>query len=167
MKKILMILMLVLTFHFSYSQQFSVDNKSSENQDFKLHYMNVGFGSNRYRMQPVFVVNNQNFIYTMETVWVSPDQTNIPRDTLLTGKFRISSIDSIKNLIRGITDTSIYKSAMVLSGSATHISIETGQKKLHFTLFNTSDSIAENIVSILSTYIPNEINNLYISKAED
>ncbi len=166
MKKLLLLLISTAIF---YPTQFSsfAQKSAIAYPDFKLHYMNVGFGSNRFKMQPVFVVNDKHFIYTMETVWVLPDQTNIPRDTLLTGKFRDSSVDSIINLVHSTADSAINRSANVLSGSATYISVETGRKKLTFNLYNTSDSTAENILNILSTYIPKEINNLYISKYED
>lgn len=130
---------------------------------FYLQFVTVGFGSNMFKMQPVFEVKGTKFIYTSEEVWVHPGQANVRKKTLLTGSFRTSSMDSISDLIRAIKDSSIHKVNMyVMSGSAAYITIEDGSKKIGFNLHNTSDTTADRIVSILNTYIPQKLRHLYI-----
>lgn len=154
MKKILVILMLVLTTHFSYSQNTSTNNSDSlENFGFKLHYMQVGFGSTMYELQPVFVINNNGFVYTIEEVWIYPNQTNITRDTLAIGNFRKSSIDSIVNIVNSTNGSFISKSRLLSSGTATYMSIKAGNKKLKIDLLNSSDATAERILNIINTYM--------------
>jgi hypothetical protein len=133
--------------------------------NFHLRFVTIGFGSNMFRMQPVFNVDGQKFVYTSEQVWISPGEDKIERDTLLTGSFRTSSIDSISALVREIRDSVIRKAdTHVISGSAASIEIETDVKKIKFDLHNTSDSTAEKITAILNTYIPQPLQRLYVSK---
>src|SRR5688500_14074953 len=75
---------------------------------FFLHFVTVGFGSNRFIMQPVFKVEGTKFIYTSEQVWTIGEQTQRKKDTLLTGFFRVSSSDSISNLINELKDSVVY-----------------------------------------------------------
>lgn len=138
---------------------------NSINLNFKLHYMQVGFGSNMSDMQPIFKVDGVNFIYTSGEVWLWPGQTELERDTLLRGNFRTSSIDSILNFISQVQDTLTRKSnPYVMSGSASFIEISTGLKKISFHLHNSSDTTAEKIVSLLNSHIPKEYQKLYINK---
>lgn len=160
MKKILVILMLVLTFHLSNAHQpFFANNTSTENHDFKLHYMKLGFGQNMYRMQPIFVVNNKQFVYTMEDVWAYPGQTT-RKDTLAMGKFRQTSIDSIINIVYNTQDSCIQKHERYMGGAATYINIETGNKKLKIDLSNATDPIAKNIINIIDTYMQKKFSAL-------
>lgn len=130
---------------------------------FRLQYVRVGFGSNMFEMQPVFNVDETKFVYTSEVVWVNPKQKNV-QDTLLIGIFRISSMDSISNLIRGIKDSRIYRTNIhILSGSASYITVQDDVKKIMFDLHNASDTTAARIIAILNTYIPDHLQKLHIS----
>ncbi len=137
--------------------------KPAPTRKFHLHFMTIGFGSNMFEMEPVFKVNGTNFVYTSEEVWILPGQTTIRKDTLLIGSFRPSSIDSISKLTREIKDSVIYRTNIhIMSGSATHITIEDDLKRVMFNLHNTSDTTADKIVTILNTYIPKTLGKLNI-----
>lgn len=144
-----------------------LSTKSQNNirtEDFKLLFMTIGFGSNYFSMQPLFRVNGARFVYTSEEVWISPGQRIIERDTLLSGVFRKSSIDSIVRLISNLKDTAIRRSNVrVSSGSACSLEIISEFKRITFWLHNKSDTTADQIVKILNSYIPQELNKLYIS----
>lgn len=128
-------------------------------EHFRLEYVNVGFGSNMFEMQPVFIVEGTKFLFTSEIVWGTPGQTE--KDTLLTGDFRVSSSDSISNLISEIKDSVIYRSNIrVMSGALTSIVIENDFKKVTFSLHNAYDTTAIRIVDILNTYIPEKMGKL-------
>ena len=132
---------------------------------FKLRFVTVGFGSNWFEMEPVFNIDGTNFIYTSEEVWIMPGQTKIQRDTLLSGNFRTSSIDSISNLINELKDTAIYKTNIhILSGSAAYLQVSNDTKKINFKLHNASDATADKIVAILNSYIPKGYDKLFISQ---
>lgn len=117
-----------------------------------------------FDMEPVFKVDKTKFIYTFEDVWIQPGQTKIKKDTLLIGGFRLSSIDSINNLINQLKDSVIYNVGNYLSGSAACIEISNDKKKIKFDLHNASDSTADKIVAILNTYIPAKMNKLSITQ---
>jgi hypothetical protein len=137
--------------------------KPAPTRNFQLHFMKVGFGSNMFEMEPVFKVNGTNFVYTSEEVWIPPGQTTIRKDTLLIGSFRTSSMDSISKLTREIKDSAIYRTnSHIMSGSATHITIEDDLTKVTFNLHNASDTTADRIVTILNTYIPETLRKLNI-----
>jgi hypothetical protein len=130
-------------------------------RNFKLRFVTIGFGSNMFRMQPVFSVNNSSLVYTAEQVWVRTGDTNIRRDTLLVCNFRVSSIDSISNLISNIKDSVVYKvDPYIMSGVQRNMVISDGIKQIRFQLHNASDTTAEKIISILHTYIPKKILNI-------
>ncbi len=131
---------------------------------FKLSYVLIGFGSNMFSMEPVFRVNGTKFIYTSEEVWTIPNFEKQKPDTLLTGDFRTSSIDSIAALVNPIQDTLIYKSnPHIMSGGEANIEVCTETKKVTFQLFNASDTTAKKIVTILNSYILSNYKKLWIS----
>lgn len=136
--------------------------------DFKLRFQTIGFGSNMFNLGETFVVHDSIFLYTMEEVWIMPDQKEIEPDTLLVGNFRMSSIDSISNLINPIKDSLIdrYPNGLVMSGSACSMVVSNSEKKIKFWLHNASDSTADKIVDILNTYIPEGKQKLHISDFE-
>lgn len=134
---------------------------------FKLDFVTVGFGSNQFEMQPVFRVDGTRFIYTSEIVWIREGEKNVPKDTLLTGDFRTSSIDSISGFIDSFSDTVIYKADIgIMSGSASYIKVADSCNNIRFELHNRTDTTADKIVAVLNTYIPDSMRKLYISDAE-
>jgi len=127
---------------------------------FSLRYIFIGFGSNRWDMQPGFTINGTKFTYTSEEVWgISGEKRQI--DTLAMGNVRQSSIDSIIAAISNIQDTIINKSNMkVLSGGIADLKVCYNKKEIFFSLFNTGDTAAEKITHILNSYIPNSSQKL-------
>jgi hypothetical protein len=124
--------------------------------DFELTYITIGFGQNKYHMQPAFRVRGIRFVYTYEDMWRMPDR-KLQCDTLLVGDFRISSIDSISNLINEIKDTVIHKSNIhFIGGAEREIEVSTAQKKISFQLLNTTDTSASKIITILNSYMSGE-----------
>lgn len=136
--------------------------KSVVDTTFKLTSVTIGFGPNQDDVQPVFKVTGTNFLYTSEDVWLSADEKDARRDTLLKGSFRRSSIDSIMTVIENLSDTLIFKSRFT-DGAMHDMTISKGAKKITFQLWNVSDTSVEKIVSILNTYITNERQKLSFS----
>ena len=137
--------------------------QASSQRDFKLTYLSIGFGSNMFKMQPVFRIEESRFVYTSEEVWKLPTQKKLQKDTLLTGNIRVSSIDSILNIIKDISDTLIYKTnAHIMSGGMDDINISNNLKKVRFQLHNASDVRAKKIADILNSYIPSNMEKLYL-----
>ena len=133
------------------------EKQQAKKQAFSLSHVRIGFGSNMFRMQPIFRVDNHNFIYTFEEVWISPKQKVIRKDTLLTGYFRQSSIDSISAIVDTMTQTKIYRDRHLMSGTQTNLEIITEKKTVNFTLWNASDPTAKKIFHILDSYISDSI----------
>jgi hypothetical protein len=137
---------------------FLFGQEKSESNNFQLTYIYAGLGSGYNSMQPVFKVNGNDCIYTLEenSSWTG-EFTQEP-DTLFIGKFRQSSIDSIIDLISDIKDTLIYNTnPEIMSGGIHSIKIATDGIDLTFRLHNASDPVAEKIVAILNSNIPGEI----------
>lgn len=142
---------------------FEKQNPEKEN-NFKLSFVTVGLGSNMYKMQPVFKVEDKRFSYTLEKGWSSAHQHKIKTDTLLTGDFRKSSADSISNLLADLKDSIVSRSnPYVLSGLAAYIEVSTAAQKITFSLHNQSDNTADKIVAILNSYIPEGFKKLHVS----
>lgn len=123
-------------------------------RSFKLEFINMGFGSNKFKKQPVFRVEDSTFIYTSEIIWVRPGQV-AAKDTLLTGTFRQSAADSIRRLVYALSDSIIDRPGNgIASGSGKFITIIAEGKKWSFNLFNASESTADRIIRILNDHIP-------------
>lgn len=163
MRSILFYVPLFFGFVSLFSNRFEVERREEKARIFKLSFVTVGFGSNMFEMEPVFVVNGTKFTYTSEEVWAWPGQKEFRRDTLLTGNFRVSSIDSILNMVADIKDSVVYRTNIrIRSGSAGYIDITDDKRTIKFQLHNASHPVADKIVEILSSYIPEELDRLYI-----
>lgn len=137
----------------------------SEQNNFQLHFMNIGYGVDRFRQQPVFRINDEKYIYTYEDVWIFKKWKPAKPDTISTGDFRHSSIDSILYLVRGIKDSVIFKmSSYMLGAGSQSIDISYGKRKIRFQLDGAFDSTAQKIVDILNCYIPKEAKKLWLSR---
>ncbi len=125
-------------------------------KEFSLKFYSVGFGSNMHDEQPVFKVVGDGFIYTYENAW--SDGNNFFKekcDTICSGNFRRSSIDSILTLINGYGDSTIYRSTSgIMSGGSDNLEIIHTGTVVRFELINTHDTVVSQIVSILNSYIP-------------
>jgi hypothetical protein len=127
---------------------------TQEDIDFRLSYNAVGMGSNMFTRQPVFRVNGTKFIYTSEEAWHHKDYPKAKPDTILIGDFRLSSIDSILNLVKDIKDSVVRRfNPNIMSGGIDYINILSSHKNIRFELDNESDLIAEKIIDILNSYI--------------
>jgi len=83
----------------------------------------------------------------------------------LVGDFRVSSIDSIFDLIEGVKDSVIRKTNIhSLGGAIREIEVSNAQKKISFRLFNTTDTTADKIIAILNSYMPGEEQKKQIMK---
>ena len=163
------ILYFIIFFRFSCSnadKHNKSQNKLFQDSNFKLSYMSVGLGSNMFTKQPVFRVNRLDYIYTLEDAWQWKNIEREKPDTLCSGTFRKSSVDSILNLIIKIKDSVIYKTnAGISSGGIDYIDISSDQINLQFKLHNASDSTAQKIVDILNTYIPEKFLKIWLFKS--
>jgi len=140
-----------------------VRQDKTESQGCSISYSYAGLGSALNSMQPVFRVNGTNCMYTLEenSSWTG----NPPPEpeTLYIGKFRKSSIDSILALVSTIDDTLIYRTNPgIMSGEIHTIAVQNEKTNLTFCLHNATDPIAENIVSILNSNIPNDQQKLWL-----
>ncbi len=163
MRNSILFVLLICVCSFTKHTQYGILQASSQ-RDFKLTYLSIGFGSNMFKMQPVFKINDSKFIYTSEEVWRRPNQKeSLQKDTLLAGNIRVSSIDSILNIIKDISDTLIYKTNVsIMSGGMDDITISNNLKKVRFQLHNASDVRAKKIAVILNSYIPSNMEKLYL-----
>lgn len=142
---------------------FVFGQEKSESNNFQLTYIYSGLGSNYNSMQPVFKVNGPDCIYTLEENSSWSGEFTQEADTVFIGKFRQSSIDSIIKLTSGIKDTLVYNTnPEIMSGGIHSIKIETNKVNLTFRLHNASNPIAEKIVAILNSNIPNDKRKLWL-----
>jgi len=158
MKQILLIFGILIS-HFLFGQD------ELESNNFHLTYIYSGLGSEYNSMQPVFKVNGNEIIYTLEenSSW-NGEFTKKP-DTLYIGTLRKSSIDSIIKLTTNIEDTLVYRTnPEIISGGIHSIKIKTNNINLTFRLHNASDPIAEKIIAILNSNIPESERKLWLFK---
>jgi len=135
-------------------------------RSFKLEFVNMGFGSNKFKRQPVFRVEDSTFIYTSEIIWVRPGQATTI-DTLQTGTFRQSAADSIRRLVYALPDSIIDRPGNgIASGSGKFITIIAEGKKWSFNLFNDTEPTADRIIRILNDHIPPGLRKLPGSKSK-
>ncbi len=134
--------------------------------EFYLEFVKVGFGSNKFRMQPAFRITDSTFVYTSEQIWIRPGQV-AAKDTLLTGTFRKSAADSIRLLVYALPDSIIDRPGNgIISGSGKFITIITDGKKWSFNLFNASEPTADRIIDILNTHLPKNLSKLPVGKSK-
>lgn len=156
-KKLLLLPLLCITTLASFSQKaFNLcdTSKRSFSDNFYLWYDVAGLGSNLGNFYPVIKIKNGVLLYTEEqnSYYVEKDSTI---DTICLVKIRQSSIDSIKELVRGLKDTSIYAAnTCVMSGVIHFMTIASGRDTTKFELDNTFDYTALKVVAILNTYLP-------------
>jgi len=130
---------------------------------FALSNISVGLGSNMSKKQPVFKVKGSQFIYTLEEAWETKGFKKVKPDTVIIGKLRTSSIDSILIITTKIKGDSVYKlNAEIMSGGIIYLDIVTSQRNLNFELDNSNDLTARKIVDILNSYIPDKYQKLWI-----
>lgn len=133
------------------------------NDTFIFNYRYSGLGSNFGSMQPVLKVKGNKFIYTFEQNSYYKYSKRSLRDTICSGHFRTSSIDSILNTIKDYRDTSIHKANFnILSGGIFTCSVSDGHKKIVFELRNETDSTLNKIIDIVNGNIPEGLPKLFL-----
>lgn len=158
MKTTIAILTLAL---FSCGHQDKTMNPTSSTDEidepsFYLGYTTVGLGPNMGRKEPTIRIKGTQLIYTYEqnSSWtgeISKDDT----DTILVGTFRLTSIDSIRNILHNLSDTTIYQTNPCITDGAIHfLTIAFGQDTTRFELHNTFDYTALKVTDILNFYLP-------------
>jgi hypothetical protein len=142
----------------------ATENLKTTNAFFKLTYNRVGLGPNMYELQPAFRVKNNSFIFTHEEAWVFNKKIKPAMDTLYSGLFRTSSIDSISSILLRLKKDKIDVYKHYTDGAIDFLEIEIQKKKYSFKMDNTSDTTAEKIIAILNCYIPVETMRLRLMK---
>ena len=104
--------------------------------------------------EPRVKVIGTKFTYTYEqSSYFGKRSKDIKK--ISSGVFRQSSIDSIINLVKGLKDSTIFKSnACIMSGGIDFLTIANGNDTTQFELMNTFDSTALKIVIIINEYLP-------------
>ena len=130
------------------------NTKHQQYSDLKLTYSCVGLGSNFGRKAPTFKAMGRRFVLILQQNSFL-NQPNKSIDTICSGLLRITSIDSIINLLEEVKDTQIYRTnAGIMSGDIQTISILTDSINTTFTLHNATDPILEKLVQILNSNLP-------------
>jgi hypothetical protein len=122
---------------------------------FRLTFNRVGLGPNMYELQPAFRVTNGSYCFTSEEAWVFNRKRGPFKDTLYSGAFRKTSIDSIVSILSSLRNekVDVYKLRFT-DGAIDYIEIAIPGRKYEFKMNNTSDTTAQKIVRILNSYIP-------------
>lgn len=129
-------------------------HSADTHKDFHLIFSTAGLGSNMGKKMPTYRVHGTRYLYTNEQNSFYGERTLLP-DTLAEGELPLSAIDSIMDLARTITDTTVYLSNMaVLSGVSQTLVIREESKSLTFSLHNASHPVARGIIEILNTHLP-------------
>ena len=134
----------------------ALDNSRAVTDSFKLTFNRVGYGPNMYELQPAFRVRNNLFCFTNEEAWVFDKKVKPTIDTLYSGFFRATSIDSINSILLYLRKGKINVSKRYTDGATDYMEIVTQKKKYSFQMDNTSDTTAQKIIDILNSYITNE-----------
>ena len=126
---------------------------TSGSEPFYLYLTFSGMGSNRGHRYPVLRIRDTGFIYTKEQTSGFGDYFPDP-DTLLTGTFPQSAIDSITDLVKAYHHSEIFRSNnCIMSGGIYHLSIARGTDTVRFTMMNTFDYLALKITTIIDHHI--------------
>jgi hypothetical protein len=145
---------------FSCQQKNNSQNMSEKSVDkpFYLTYTYAELGSNIGKKEPTVRISGTRLIYTYEqnSSW---DGKILKEDvdTILVGAFRETSIDSIKNILVNLKDTTIFQTnPCIISGGIHYLTVAFGTDTTKFELMNTFDYTALLITNLLNQYLPVE-----------
>ena len=126
---------------------------------FKLSFVYIGLGSNYNTKQPVFEIENNEFIYTLQETSSWNGELTMDPDTLVAGKVNRNSIASIIEVLDKLEERNIYRISedMIMSGGVHLIEMEYKQSKYKIELDNVSHPVAEEIVEILNKLLPKNV----------
>ena len=139
-------------------------NSRGASDSFKLTFNRVGLGQNMYELQPAFRVRNDSFCFTNEEAWVFDKKIKPAMDTLYSGFFRTTSIDSINSILLGLRTDKIDVYKHYTGGAIDFLEIANLKKKYSFKMDNTSDTTAQKIINILNTYVPDKTMRIRLMK---
>jgi hypothetical protein len=105
-------------------------------------------------MMPTVRVIEKKLLYTYEQNSHLGQKAKSP-DTILTVPFRQASIDSIREIVKMLTDTLIFKvNPCIMSGVVHFLTIARATDTINFELGNTFDYTALKIIDIINEYLP-------------
>lgn len=131
--------------------------------EFKFNYVYSGLGSGMGKKGPRFKINGNHFLKTEQqnSSWTGEYDEKI--DTICKGQISWNAIDSIKTIANQIEQSNIDRfNPDVSSGGIHNISISFAQKKINFTLKNSSHPQARDIIDIINSNIPKKCGNLFL-----
>ena len=132
------------------------------NDVFYLCYSWAGLGSNMGSLAPVFEVRGTHFNYTLQQNSYYGEQTKSP-EKICEGEIPEATRNEIIGLVENIEDSVVYKTNIdVMSGGIYSIFIRYQDIDIEFNLHNASDPIAEKIVDLLNTHIPEKHRRLFL-----
>lgn len=135
----------------------------SKYNNFRLRYTYVGLGCNFGSMYPTFRVRGINYVYSLEQNSIYNTKYNKKPKFICNGKLRVSSLDSIINIVKNIKDTIVYQTNNgSMTGVNHYISVKFEKKHINFHLHNDWDSSAQKIVKILNSNIPPKKRKLWL-----
>lgn len=141
-----------------------VANLNATTDSFKLTFNRVGLGPNMDELQPAFRVRNNSFLFTNEEAWIFDKNVKPAMDTLFSGFFRTSSIDSINSILLSLKKDKIDVYKHYTGGAIDYLEIVTQKRNYSFKMDNTSDTTAEKIIEILNSYIPDKTMRIRLMK---
>lgn len=154
-KKFAIVIISTLSFLSTFGRQSPI-KQDKDSLPFFLAYAFAGLGSSLGTFQPTIKIHDTNFVYTYEQNSFYVERSS-RIDTVCIIKFRRTSIDSIFEIVKGLPDTTIFKSHPgIMSGGIHFLSIKNGKDTINFRMMNTFDYTALKIVNILNTYLPKD-----------
>jgi len=157
MIKLLKRILITLPFILLNICKLSAQTDTSLKNKFSLTYLIAGLGSGMGSFLPVFRLSDNKYILTREQNSYYENEKNNRVDTVQLGFFRESSIDSIKNVLIGLKDTTIYKTnPCIMSGGIYLLTIVQNNDTVTFELHNTFDYTALKVANIINTYLPED-----------
>jgi hypothetical protein len=145
-----------LVINSAYCQQ-DISKKTGDSPSFYLSYAFAGLGSNFGKFQPTIKIHGTKFLYTYEQNSYWSEERNKRIDTISVLPFRLTSIDSILEIINGMKDTTIHRSHWgIMSGGIHFLTVSNEVDTINFNMKNTFDYTALKIANILNTYLPKD-----------
>ena len=135
----------------------------SKFDNYRLRYTYIGLGCIYGSMYPTFRVRGINYVYSLEQNSIYNTKYDKKPKFICNGKLRVSSIDSIINIVKKIKDTIVYRNnSNIMSGGIHFISIKYKKINTSFNLNNAWDSTAQKIVEILNLNLPSNKRKLWL-----
>ncbi len=123
---------------------------------FYLKYSFAGLGSNMATLQTTLRIKGSTYILTrVQNSYYG--QPILKPDSISKGTLRLTSIDSIINIIKPLKDTTIFESNPCMRSGGIHfITISNGKDTVKYELMNTITWPILKICNILNSYLPSD-----------